>query len=427
MHAFAFLIALLAVLSFYRLSRFILSPEWALLAAVLLILQEAFFVQSSFVLPEVLLMLLTMESLRSYLLSQKGWFLFYTALLCLTKETGIVVLVAIILFHILSTRSVSKSSGWVYLSLIPGVVFYLLQKLMLGWFFYPLHIGLTTFSLHVMMSKAEIIIRHFFSDQGHKTMLLGTGCILFIFGLLENKKLEVVRLGLFLLMLAYVLIFRDTLGILLWTIALIWYAGKNVSYSGVEKELLKVTAMVLTLIFAFTVSNFLMIRYLLPAYPLLILLFVLLLQKSVSGRSLYAWSIGIFLCINFVFSMFNNYWHKSWHDDVSINYTNAVKVHKEVIEYFELNGWYDKRIHTHFLLQNDLINPDLGYLKSKPFLQATYEGEITPDDELLIFSCIELDEGKYENVKNNNRYRLDKRFEVGNAWCEVYVLATNLE
>jgi len=178
----------------------------------------------------------------------------------------------------------------------------------------------------------------------------------------------------------------------------------------------------LFLFFGFTLINFLMIRYLLPSYPVLILLFLMVLRKAFEEKPSYSIVWSILLVINFTFSMIYNYRNKLWHDDASINYTNAVKVHQKVIEYCEQKDWYEKIIYTHFLMQQNLTNQDIRYLAGKPFTNVSYQGEIKEGDEILIFSCIELDEGKYERIRSNPQYYLAVRFEERNAWSEVYIL-----
>ncbi|MFZ1677251.1 MAG: hypothetical protein WAT91_08260, partial [Saprospiraceae bacterium] len=131
----------------------------------------------------------------------------------------------------------------------------------------------------------------------------------------------------------------------------------------------------------------------------------------------------IILILNFAWSFHINYTKKEWHDDASINYINMVRVHQQAVKYCEEENWSDRKINTHFLLQQDLTRVAAGYLSSASgFEKVSYNGEIEPDDEIIIFSCIEFDEGKYNWLKDNSGYQLAKRFEINKAWAEIYTL-----
>ena len=420
MHVFALIISMLAVLSFYRLALLYLSPHWSLLGAALLILQETFFVQSSFVLPEVLLMLLTIESIRNYLLQQKGLFLLSASLLCLTKETGIVIVSIIILFHLFRSKSVKKDLWWVCLPWLPAIIFFGLQKIALGWFFYPLHIDLTNISRDIILTKFEIITKHLFLQQGRMAILIVTGLLIIWQNIIEHQRKYLFYIISILIAMLFMVVTGNFASTILYIVTLIATIWTTFHFSDSEKPLVRFSCVLVTVFLGFSVTNFLMIRYLLPVYPVLILLLLIILHKVVPVRPIYSVVLSFVLILIFGVSMIHNVNHKLWHDDASINYTNAVKVHQAAVGFCEENGWFEKKIFTHFLLHQDLTHTELGYLKGKSFSQVHYEGDINAKDEILLFSCIELDESKYEGVKISPDYQLIRRFEEGNAWCEIY-------
>ena len=172
----------------------------------------------------------------------------------------------------------------------------------------------------------------------------------------------------------------------------------------------------------FSGFNFLMLRYLLFLFPLLILLACILLQKAAGDKLIYYFGISLILIGSFIYSIANNYRSKEWHDDASINYLNMVKVHMEVVKYCENEEWFKKKIFTHFLMQQNLTNHDLGYLSSTPFQAVDYQGQITSKNEIIIFSCIEFDEQRYNLISQNPNYMLSKRVVVNKAWSEIYAL-----
>jgi len=204
---------------------------------------------------------------------------------------------------------------------------------------------------------------------------------------------------------------------------LIYISIQKFQFSTLENQLISLSGVVFVLVMIFCVLNFLMLRYLVVLLPIIILLFCMLLYKLLPVRIIYSMGLGLLLSGYFIYSNYSDFQRMSWHDDVSLNYTNIVRVHQQTVEYCEQSLWTDQKIFTHFLMQQNLTHPELGYLtSSSTFHYARYSGDILPDDDVIIFSCIEYDEGKHQQVKNDTRYQLIKRFEMNKAWSEVYTL-----
>ena len=127
--------------------------------------------------------------------------------------------------------------------------------------------------------------------------------------------------------------------------------------------------------------------------------------------------------------MHYNYTQKEWHDDGSINYSNIVKVHIAIVKYCEDMAWQNKSINTHFLLQQNMIRPELKYLtdENSKFLNVIYTTEIKPEYDIAIFSSVELDEAKYESISSSPNFKLIKKFKYNKAWGEVFVNTRMLE
>src|SRR4030095_3266066 len=283
------------------------------------------------------------------------------------------------LFHLLKEKKLTGKSIWIYLSLIPAIIFYGIQKIKFGWFFYPLHLGLIDDSFKSILAKFEIIIKFLFLNQGRGVLLILVICSIIIY-LYRSAKLK-----------------------------------------SEEKKIIRLIGLIAMIFIIFSVFKFLMLRYLLFLFPLLILIACILFQNVARDKMMYYVGISFILFVGFMYSIAINYKSKEWHDDASINYLNMVKVHKEVVKYCENEDWFNKKIFTHFLMQKNLTDYDLGYLSSTPFQAVDYEGKITSEDEIIIFSCIEFDEQRYNLVSQNPNYMLSKRFVVNKAWSEIFI------
>ncbi|HZV71357.1 MAG TPA: glycosyltransferase family 39 protein [Saprospiraceae bacterium] len=423
MHFFAMLISIAAVISFYRLLSLVLTSYQALFGAGLLILQEAFYVQSSFVLPEVFILLLTLESIRSYVNGQKYYFLIVAGLLGVTKETGVVVIISFALYHLFTERGFRLKSCWVYGAMLPAVIYFVLQKIMLGWFFYPLHLDLMDMSLPALCNKAELILKFIFFDQGRKLILIIPGIVLIALQFLRNRRKYLLAFIAVLVLSIFTYIHESIFSIFIFIFLIYYYARRLEGFTSLERLLFKLIGILFTSCFAFSVFNFLMVRYMLMALPLLILVFSIIMQKATLHPPFYFPALCIILLLNFSWSFYYNDNIKEWHDDASINYIHIVKVHQQVVAYCEEEKWFEREIYTHFLLQQDLTNLAAGYLSSPvTFIKVNYQGNVEPEDEIIIFSSIEFEEWKYKSVKDNSKYRLAKRFEINKAWAEIYTL-----
>lgn len=146
LHCFALFLSIALLGTIYFTISQIYSKTAGLLATVLLATQILFFVQSTLLLPEVMLALWAVMALYAYIQS-KPWVLFLaTSALLFTKESGAII-AFIIGLHALwryitvpSLRPISlKILGALSGSAATIILFFIVQKQQLGWYFYPLH------------------------------------------------------------------------------------------------------------------------------------------------------------------------------------------------------------------------------------------------------------------------------------------------
>ncbi|HYV93305.1 MAG TPA: hypothetical protein VE978_16135 [Chitinophagales bacterium] len=389
MHVFSLIIASAFLVAFFFILQQYTMPVFALLGTLLLLSQDAFIVQSSFMLPEIFISMLIMLAVFFLVTGRNVLYFLSATLLVLTKESGLVIISALVFAAFIglikqqmkgSKKSLSSVVKYLFLissPLLIGIAFYVFQKRTYGWYFYPLHIQMMNFNLEAIWQDV-LLIRVF--------VFLGYG-----------RKILVVLLGLIIILL-------------------IFY-GRRLKTS-ISPGIIKITWSMLTL-FAFYVffsaTNYLMLRYLIP----LIVIFIFLL--TIWGNQLHQWGFRLLpylFCVVIALSLYHDYtFEPSWIDDVSLNYKDDVVVDQQAVSFMENRQAQSKKILIHSLSAYNFTHPELFYLHGPSFKNVSLDSLLKSAD-YYIFS--NLNTSYYDYVKSNDSLQLIKRFEKGKAWCEIY-------
>ena len=148
MHTFSLSVSLTLLVCAYELTLRMFGIWPAITAVLLLAAQEMFFVQSSFLLPEVLLALFSLLSIFSYARGKYLACMLLATALLFTKESGLVltcVFAADALIALSTPYSNREKLGRAACAGVPLFIygmFLLAQKHSHGWYFYPLHTSL---------------------------------------------------------------------------------------------------------------------------------------------------------------------------------------------------------------------------------------------------------------------------------------------
>lgn len=165
------LLSIALLITTYFLGKEISNQKVGLLAAFCLSFQPIFFAQSTMILPEVMMALLTTLSVLFYIRKQYGWYFLFASLLILTKETGIILFAGVALNEWYQNRFkiTLKLIGNVIKWSIPFgwfIVFLLVQKYQNGWYLFPYHVGLISFSIPNILVRFLVNIVIVLFDQG---------------------------------------------------------------------------------------------------------------------------------------------------------------------------------------------------------------------------------------------------------------------
>jgi len=379
-HAFALLISIVLLGTLFFTVKKLFNPVVAALSVLFLAFQSLFLAQSSMMLPEMLLALLTVLTFYFYIRDKIVGYLICGSLLVLTKETGILLIVVILVYElILMIREGRMLKNFPHklfrLSILfsPLFIFFLfilLQKWTYGWFFYPEHINFIK-GPETGRNQLEMYVNQLFVLHGQVFLL-------------------------FLLIAAlFVTIFR-----------------KGEWESSAKRTLTLMFSFFLVYLL-FSSFNFFSPRYLLSIAWILAVFCGFFLFNAMRGRPGRSYLAGILVAgILFYYAG-----HVKNNGDYDLGYVPAVSLQKHAVQYCEENGWYDRGIYCNFLMHDCLINKPGGFLKGKPFSRVLVSLRDAP--EFLIFNNIEPDP-EYGKVVGNENYLLLKRFTGSWMWVEIY-------
>jgi 4-amino-4-deoxy-L-arabinose transferase-like glycosyltransferase len=371
----------LLIIYTYLIVKRAFASQAAITTVVLLSVQAIFFVQASFLLPEVLLALCITASFYYYFNRKLVMSAFFLSCALFTKETAVVALISLFiaeLFYLLildrvniSLAKVLKSMAFLLVPTILIFSFFWYQKKLLGWYFFPSHMGF------IDINKASEMLQNIFNIVFNAMGRIGISIITLIsilVILVKRKKIDTIQ--------AFIL-----------SVLLLFIVG----------------------LMAFSSINFFTTRYLIAALPALAIISVSLTYVAFNKKIVLFISlsgIAIVLSLNATLSKRNN-------SDITLGYRDMVVMHQEMVRYCERQELFDKYIATHFLMAYNLGNADVGYLNGRKFDNIMYS--VNNKTQYAIRSAIEQNHAFNNEIKNRNA-TLMKRFEKGKAWCEIYAL-----
>lgn len=376
---FPLIISILLIVCTYKFSEKQFNKKVGLLSITLLCIQPVFLAQSSLLLPEVLLSLFTILSLNAFLNKQKFHTILWVTCALYTKESALVLGLSLIIWQLvlvlLTKENTSRKQGIlksIYLLIPFGLItiFFVLQKLWIGWFFFPEHLGYINLSESI--EKANNYLGYLLIFQG-RNLLTFAGIV-----------------GLFLL------IYK-----------------KNKQLKSKQYELLGLSFFILSYL-AFSSLNFYSPRYLLSIIPITIVIFSFLIVKAFSNKK---W---IFIPLVLVLILNNGYqsFFRFEPNDHTLGYRDMIKVHQKITSTLEKEVKTESEIATHFLMKFYLEKPSLGYLSKKsPFTNVN--SKVGNQTQFVIISNIETSSVLQDFLATSSK-QLISRAEQGNCWSELY-------
>jgi 4-amino-4-deoxy-L-arabinose transferase-like glycosyltransferase len=426
MHSFPLLISVLLLFSLYFFTARISNKIYAIAAVIVFSFLKIFYVQSVFVLPEILFSLLALWTLWGYV-ERNFWLMGIAgALLLLTKESGLVVIFGLIILEVcFALRSInfSKSNAIVLLtlicSLLPFGLFLFLQHQTHGWFFYPEHTGFVNTNTHDILVRMIDLGPTVFGDNGIFAIVSLALISLLYWTIKYHIKLTLkittaIAAGIFvtLFMIKDLWTNNDLQIFLLLLLVVsgifIFFLLPRSYYKNNKFEYFIWSA--ITIIFGymiFTAMNFFSYRYLMIIFPLLVML---------SMISMYSIQIPVkYLAIPIIFILvflFPHLLQKGNFGDCEPSYINMVRLQQEIVEYMTKHSPQEAKIQASFLTKVSLNEPSAGYIsENNAFHNFVWDGS---HDYLISVN------NEFQNIVQENPHEVAEQIQLGEAKVKIY-------
>lgn len=405
---FAFCVSSFLLYATFMVGSKLFSKTIGLLAVILLVVNEMFIAQSSFIAPEILLATLGLLTVYFYINNNYRWYMLFGTLTLLTKESGIILIGVILLWELLKQLSEKKINlKPLFFAGVPVFVaslHFIYQKFIFGWFFFPEHIGLLETNPWYIVHKASISSHILFVEQGRWLLLL----LPIIITVVSFLKLRFVTQALVLI--------SSTLIILGWLDYKFFHkyfindkyiafliVGTSIYFLSLlqrvtfkffdqEKQLafLKVVSIFIFLFLLFTWLNFYTNRYLLFILPFIGLFLGAIIDKLTRGAHR---SIQISYLVIFCGTILLQANKNPTIGDCYINQSEAIQACQDMVTYLEKQKAFNTPIFTSFVLETSLKNKYAGYrelyrprfrnIQDKPDSSTQYF--VIPNFEPMVF------------------------------------------
>jgi 4-amino-4-deoxy-L-arabinose transferase-like glycosyltransferase len=429
-HAFALCISLLLMITVYEVCMKLFNKRTAVISMLLLPLQVIFSVQSTFLLPEIMIALLALLTLYYYCKEKYLYtFLCCTALMY-TKESGMVMGLVLGIHATISLFNKKEPLNCcvkqflsVFLSGVLIGVFFLMQKRLNGWYLFPEHTGMITLDWAIFWKKIQystevlfyldyrfrlfqlllllaIIVSIHLKDIKYATPL--TSAYL-IYAVVEDRFSWLPRKVLMAVMLLSLLY---TVYLLIRLSAIKQQATKRFIYLSV---------CFLAAYLVFSCVNFFTARYLLCAQVFILILLAAYIDMYISMlyNTIYYLTMACILLTGYY-----GYKYDWGVRDINRGAFDAMEVQENIVRYFENNHLYDKNIFAPYPDLEHLKKPSTGFLHTDSTFKKV-ETTIYPNTGYFIFDNADSSE-QYTCFKNNHAYHLIYQTRKGPAWAEVY-------
>lgn len=365
LHSFALLISCYCLISFYQLCSIFLEKRIAFLVTILLALQSVIFVQSTMVLPEIMLLSFFLQTQIAGF--QNNWKKYSIAgvLLVLTKETGLVIYGLSSIIFLFQKKINFSNFKYLLFPPIAFGLFIIYNYLVESWFLYPTHVSLFHFDENVLKS-IEGFFSFIFIAQGRNVLTIS---ILVFLGYLAIKKYLV------------------------------------------DSEKLIALLSILVGYTLFSAFNFYSPRYMIVAVAILVLIFGLIIHQLSFSKKIKG---SIFLVV--ILASFWGLIFDKKENDYSLGFADAVSVQKEAIQFLGNELDFSSEIYCGFLSSYYINENYMAYNKTNLRANTTFNHQS--------YILISSNETEYLEGINLTDYSFLKGFGDDKIWVKIWKLNT---
>ncbi len=429
-HSFALFISVSLLISVYEISLRLFNKNAALLSLLLVGGQVIFFIQSTTLLPEVMVTLFSLLTLYCYA-TQKYWqtFLACTALV-FTKESGMALGLVLGVHAVIYLFNKAATPAQKVKNLLPVLCaglciagFYLVQKKVNGWYLFPEHTGLIDYSWQMFNGKMRYCAEIIFQNQCRSWLFLFfvTASVIVAITTRNYRFLIPVLTGILLYIFMESMFGHITRRLFIpFVFCSLVHSCYVLSKLDAEGKPAARRFIFLTLFFfgaylSFSSLNFFSIRYLLCA--IVVILMVVAWVFELFTRQIKRTFVFLFAdCAIIVLCSFA---FNNKIGDTEPGMFAAMRVQEDIVRYLENNKLYSKNISAHSALQRiHLTEPMTGFRHTADsFITVNYT--ISPATDFIIKDNIELDSADLTRLPPNG-FKQVYQTEHGEAWGAIY-------
>ncbi len=378
-HLIALLLSCTLLIVVYRFAEDFFGQRVAFFSTVLLALQPVFFVQSTLVLPEIILALFCTLAIYAYAKENYMQVAIFSTLAIFVKETAIVLPFCFILCECIRGRrygigrKIILNILCVLSPIVAWGVFLWIQKFQNGWYFYPQYTEYISFSFSSLNERLGYFLSFLFKGQGRYlwSILVGMSSIVFVW---QNRKYLVTPVKFF--------------------------------KTKAQKREWQISAILITyIVFALLVSVLKShhARYMLLVLPVICILIAMLSIYFVQQCKHPLWGLMLLLLLAVPFEYYSG--DGVFSIDIDMSYLDVVRAHQQMVSFVDENIDSGKIIVCGFPVYSSLVEKRAGYTDIDYMNVYTCTKEMVAKADYLIFSSIgtipscKADEEKYKVVK----------------------------
>ena len=431
-HLFALVVTIALLIAVYAFVNELVSKQVALITVVAMAVQVAFFVQASYVLPEIMVALFSFVAISAFATQRYLLSGIALTLLVFTKESGAVAAFVLGVAAFLQLFDRNQPAGKRIAGMAAAVTpllligsFFLLQRHLLGWYLFPGHIGMIVLDWPIFYGKFHDSLAFLLVDDQRKT-LVKVFLLLAIITAISKKQLTPLFIALPFL-ISYLLV-RDKMDFLpgklrvvfvlaSWAVALWWLCSRNLKDRPMARRMLLLGVPFIVLYLSFCSINFFTGRYLLTAFVFVMIAITVALYWLISlfNKKWAFYLSGIFVVVVGLIGFRKD----TGLGDMHLQSFNAMTVQDKTVRFLEGQQWYNRQIGIGvFQDQEHLTKPYTGFRHTADvFRNVRYEMDSLT--EVAVFNNIEPDI-RYKKIRRDPSYKRAYRVAKGEAWAEVY-------
>ncbi len=436
MHSFALIIALCLLWIVYEVCLKLFNTRVAIISVLLISTQVFYFVQASYVLPEILVALFILLSIYYYSLGKyllTGLFLFAAFF---TKESALVVGLTLGVDYVFRFYSKNKNYNNVKMLIslvIPAMLmgsFFILQKIAFGWYILPVHSDLIQLDKMRIFRELTYTINNFFTVE-YRSIFYSIFLVLPIVATVAHKNLKYLLYFLLPFVLIVVQINlpifvynfgnHKYLAIVILSIGIMVYGMYYFKYfkNLASSRFTSVGFLFILLYLIYSNLSFITYRYLISCYiPIFIFTAVFLDFFIIKTSKYFIYPVLCLVALTTYMSFSNN--KDTGVGDTSLESFHAMDVQDKAIGFLIENKLFDSSINALSIhLYDDLRDSKFGHIDDKEkFTALEWRKNL---DKTHYFVLDNIDSFVYYNqIKNDSSLVKIFRSESGREWSEIY-------